>query len=359
MWFVPCEAALVQRHLAPVKSTVRWLPALSDCEVLPGTRAWAAAARRFQHVVHNVLPDLIQAGPIPTGGFFAAFAGFHPLLMMSWGSDVLSFPDEGPAARLITEFALERANMAIADCEVVRERVAAFSGLPLKRIVCLPWGVDLAKFRPKTSALGLRCRLGWNDCKVIISTRSFEPIHGPLVFLNAMEKVLSERDDARVLMLGDGSLRRAVGWFIQEHGLFGKVHLPGQMPEDILPDCFAEADLYVSATNCDGSSISLLQAMACGLPAVVADRYGNKEWVTQGENGWLYPAGDAEPLAQTILQALEDDATRQLAGEANIRIARARADWDKNFARVLTACDELLEGNGKREARNDAQFQNR
>jgi L-malate glycosyltransferase len=359
MWFVPCEAASVQRHLAPAKSAVRWLPALSNSDVSPGTHAWAAAARRFRQVVRNISPDLIHAGPIPTGGFFAAFAGFHPLLMMSWGSDVLSFPDEAPAAQSITEFALQRADMAIADCEAVRKRIAAFSGLPPERVVCLPWGVDHKTFRPKVSALGLRRRLGWSECKVVIGTRAFEPIHGPLVFLEAMKCVLAQRDDVRVLMLGDGSLRRAVEWFIKENELLDKVHFAGQVPENMLPDYFAEADLYVSAASCDGSSISLLQAMACGLPAVVADGYGNKEWVTHGENGWLYAAGDARALAQTILQALEDDAARQLAGKTNIQIARARADWDKNFARVLAAYDQLLVRKDTREARNDAQLQNR
>lgn len=359
MWFLPCEAASVQRNLSPIEGVIRWLPALSESGLSPGTGVWADAARSFRQVIRSVSPDLLHAGPIPTGGFFAAFAGFHPLLMMSWGSDVLSFPDEGPTARRITEFALQRADMAIADCEAVRERIAALGGLLPERIVCLPWGVDHKTFSPRASALGLRHRLGWSGCKIIISTRAFEPIHGPLVFLDAVEKVLSVRDDVRVLMLGDGSLKPAVRWFVQENGLLGKVHLPGQVPEEVLPDYFAEADVYVSATTCDGSSISLLQAMACGLPAVVADRYGNKEWVTHGENGWLYPAGDAEALAQTILQVLEDDSARQLAAELNIQITRTRADWNKNFAQVLAAYDELLGAKESREVRNDAQLQNR
>jgi len=342
MWLLPCEATAARRDLNPLFGEVRWLEPLSGRPISPGTSAWAAAAMRFGQVARSVSPDLIHAGPVPTGGFFAALAGFHPLLMMSWGADVLSFPDESAEARRITEFALQRADMVIADCEAVRDRVAELSGLPLEQIVCLPWGVNLKTFRPKASALNLRKRLGWKDCRVIVSARALEPMHHPLVFIHALKIILAQRSDARFLMLGDGSMRDPVQAFIEEHGLTQRLHLAGQVPESMIPDYFAESDLYVCATACDGSSISLLQAMACGLPAVVVNGYGNKEWISHGENGWLYPAGDSEALARTILRSLADESARELAGQMNMRITQTRADWDKNFARVLSAYEELL-----------------
>lgn len=359
MWVLPCEAAAVQSDLTSVAGGVRWLEPLSERPVLPGTSPWAAAAMRFCQVARSVSPDLIHAGPIPTGGFFAALAGFHPLLMMSWGSDVLSFPDESPLARRITEFALRRADIVIADCEAVRDRVREFSGLAPEQIVCLPWGVNLKTFRRKASTLGLRERLGWSDCKVVVSARTLEPIHNPLVLIDALGIVLAQRRDARFLMLGDGSMKPVVQSLIEKHNLSQRVHLAGRVPENAIVDYFAESDLYVCATECDGSSISLLQAMACGLPAVVVNGYGNKEWIVDGENGWLYPAGDREGLARTILHGLANDSVREAAGQINVRITRERADWEKNFERVLTAYEELLVGADDYEVRENAQLQNR
>lgn len=359
MWVLPCESAAFQSDLTSVTGGVRWLEPLSEQPVLPGTSSWAAAAMRFCQVAHSVSPDLIHAGPIPTGGFFAALAGFHPLLMMSWGSDVLSFPDETPLARRITEFALRRADIVIADCEAVRDRVRAFSGLRPEQIVCLPWGVNLKTFRRKASTLGLRERLGWSDCKVVASARALEPIHNPLVLIDALRIVLAQRSDVRLLMLGDGSMKPVVQSLIEKHTLSQRVHLAGEVPESAIADYFAESDLYVCATGCDGSSISLLQAMACGLPAVVVNGYGNKEWIVDGENGWLYPAGNREALAQTILHGLANDSVREMAGQINIRITRERANWERNFARVLTAYEELLVGADEYEVKDDAQFQNR
>lgn len=359
LWVLPCEAAAVQSDLPSVTGRVRWLEPLSEQPVLPGTSSWAVAAMRFCQVAHSVSPDLIHAGPIPTGGFFAALAGFYPLLMMSWGSDVLSFPDESPLARRITEFALRRADMVIADCKAVRDRVRRFSGLAPEQIVCLPWGVNLRTFRRKASTLGLRERLGWSDSKVVVSARALEPIHNPLVLIDALRIVLAQRSDVRLLMLGDGGMTPVVQSLIEKHNLSQRVHLAGKVPESAIADYFAESDLYVCATGCDGSSISLLQAMACGLPAVAVDGYGNKEWIVDGETGWLYPAGDCVALARAILHGLANDSVRQAAGQLNVRITRERADWEKNFARVLTAYQELLVGADEYEVKDNAQFQNR
>ncbi|HLW81500.1 MAG TPA: glycosyltransferase family 4 protein [Candidatus Acidoferrales bacterium] len=357
IWFVPCEAASVQSDLPRVSGSISWLPPLGRRGVAPGSSAWMAAAGRFRRVVNEVAPDLVNAGPIQTGGFFAALAGFHPLLMMSWGSDVLFVPDQTVRLKGITQFALRRADMVIADCEAVCRRIAEFSGLRSGRIVTLPWGIDLEQFQPKVSALQLRRRLGWEGCKVVISTRSFEPIHGSLIFLEAVKRVLSHASDVRILMLGDGRLRKRVETFIQENELADKVYLAGRVPEEMMPDYFAEANLYVSATHCDGSSISLLQAMGCGLPVVVTKGYGNNEWVTDGENGWLYPAGDASALAAKIMQALRDDASRTVAGRANMQIVRERANWSRNCSRVLEAYDKLL-GNKSAGRMRNAQLQN-
>lgn len=338
---------------------IRRLPALSECKLSPGTKSWAVAIKRFEQIIHEISPDLVHAGPIPLGGYLTALAGFHPALLMSWGSDVLALPNESASAKEIVQFSLQHCDMAIADCEAVRQRMIELGSLPVDQIVTLPWGVDLTVFRPKRSLLGIREKLGWLDFKVIISTRSLDPLHSPLVLLKAMKQVCGVRTDVRVVILGDGSLRSDVECFVQENDLCGRVHLASQVSESLLVDYFAEADLYVSATECDGSSVSLLQAMACGLAPVVADGYGNSEWVKEGENGWLYPAGDDQALAKALVRALADDDARRIAGEANIQIARARADWNRNSPRVLAAYERLLGERRSTEMRDHAQLQNR
>jgi glycosyltransferase involved in cell wall biosynthesis len=63
--------------------------------------------------------------------------------------------------------------------------------------------------------------------------------------------------------------------------------------------------VYISASHSDGTSISLLEAFATGTPVIVPDIPGNREWVTPGENGWLFPDGDVQALASTIMNAVD------------------------------------------------------
>jgi L-malate glycosyltransferase len=77
--------------------------------------------------------------------------------------------------------------------------------------------------------------------------------------------------------------------------------------------------------------------MACGCPVLVSDIPGNREWVTPGENGWLFPPDDPEALAQAILTAVDRRDRLPEMGRSARRLAEQRADWKHNFPRVFEA----------------------
>ncbi len=121
---------------------------------------------------------------------------------------------------------------------------------------------------------------------------------------------------------------------VQEHGLSERVHWGGQVNNLDLPGYYRAADVYLSASRSDGSSVSLMEALACGRPALVSDIPGNREWITPGVQGWLFPDGDANALAEGLLRAVACRAQWPQMGQAARRLAEQRADWSKN-ARLL------------------------
>jgi glycosyltransferase involved in cell wall biosynthesis len=121
-----------------------------------------------------------------------------------------------------------------------------------------------------------------------------------------------------------------------------RVVYAGHVSYDDLPRHYSMADMYLSASHSDGTSISLLEAMACGRPALVSDIPGNREWVQEGVNGWLFPDGDAAALARAILAAVEQRQRLPEMGEAAREIAEQRADWEKNFPELLKAYELAL-----------------
>jgi glycosyltransferase involved in cell wall biosynthesis len=95
------------------------------------------------------------------------------------------------------------------------------------------------------------------------------------------------------------------------------------------------ADLYISPSHVDGSSVSLMEALASGLPCLVSDIPGNKEWIEDGVNGWLFRDGDVDDLTAKILNAIKNRKSFQEIGKVARNTAEERADWKKNFGKLL------------------------
>ena len=348
VWFLPFGKDPFPYEVRPAPLGIHQLPPLTRGSQGRGLLTWILAAARFIRHTRVIRPDLVHAGPVQSGGFLAALLRRYRLLVMSWGSDVLVIPDKSRFLRWLTSFTLRRAHIVVGDCEAVRQKLFSLAKLKPEQVVVFPFGIELARFQSQRSHLDLRRQFDWEGCPVLISTRSFEPSHGTSIFIEAARRVIERHPTTKVLMLGDGSLRPQVEAFISEHALSGRVRLLGQISHDLLPDYFNEADLYVSATYSDGTSISLLEAMACGLPVVVPDAYGNREWVTPGVNGWLYRPGDSEALTASLCEALENVSLRRAMGKKNRAQVCEKADWERNFNELLKAYNRLLGNTGRK-----------
>ena len=305
----------------------------------------------LRRVIKEVQPDIIHAGPIQPVGFMAALSGFHPLMSVSWGSDLLKDAEKNRLYHWMTRFTLARSDMMLGDCQAVQDKAFAF-GLSRERTVIFPWGIDLIRFSPvdtlaseeeRHAAQEFRSRLGWQDNFVVLSLRSWEPIYGVDVMLRGFAQAAQEDSNLRLLMLGGGSLAPMVQRLIEENGLRDRVYLGGQVNQNDLPRMYRAADLYLSASHSDGSSVSLMEALGSGLPVLVSDIPGNREWITTGEQGWLFPDGDDRALAELLLHAAKDTQVLAAMRQASRTCAEQRADWRKNFQKLLKAYGQAQE----------------
>jgi glycosyltransferase involved in cell wall biosynthesis len=263
---------------------------------------------------------------------------------MSWGSDLLVDARISRRMAWITRFTLARSDALVGDCQVVRHAAEGF-GLPAGRCVLFPWGVDLARFSPPepagegalADAALLRKRLGWQDAFVILSLRSWEPVYGVDVVVKGFARAVEQEPRLRLFLLGNGSLAGQVQALIEQHGLREMVSLVGQVSQAALPGFYRAADLYVSASHSDGSSVSLMEALASGLPALVSDIPGNREWIEPGEAGWLFSDGDAEALSAGMLRAAQEPDTLAPMRAAARALAERRANWAENSKQLFKA----------------------
>ncbi len=288
---------------------------------------------KLRSVIRRVQPDLIHAGPIQKTAFLAALSGFQPLVSMSWGSDLLLDADRSLWMRLVTEFTLKRTTVLMGDCEAVRQKASSF-GFPVERFVLFPWGVDLQLFSPGREE-SLRKRIGWEQAFILLCLRAWEPLYGVDVVVKAFIQAAQQIPQLRLILLGSGSLEAELRQILSRHGMMERVYLGGQISNRDLPCFYRAADLYVSASHSDGTSVSLLEALACGKPVVVSDIPGNREWITPGQQGWLFPDGDVDALTARILEAVTMPQQLAVMGVAARQIAQERADWQRNAAKML------------------------
>ena len=295
----------------------------------------------LKRVINEVKPDIIHAGPIQTAAFLSALSGFHPLVSMSWGSDLLVDSNRNRLWNLATRFTLAQTTILLGDCQAVKQKAHSL-GFAAERVVLFPWGIDLTQFKPGPPS-DLIKRLGWQDRFVLLSLRSWEPIYGVDVVVKAFADATLENDDLRLLLLGGGSLAPMVQGLINRYQLSDKIYLGGQVKQADLPSFYRSANLYISASHSDGSSVSLLEALACGVPVLVSDIPGNKEWITPEKEGWLFEDGQDAQLKEGILKAVSQRNQASQISEAAFETAKKRANWDLNFKLLLSAYEKAVQ----------------
>jgi len=295
-----------------------------------------------------IKPDIVHAGPIQSCALMVALLGYRPLVAMSWGSDILVDANRDDFWRWMTLFTLKHSDIFVCDCKAVREKTQTLMPYPDSRIVQFPWGIDLNQAAYDGMRYNPRKHLGWESNFVILSTRSWEPIYGIDVVIRAFSLAYQKDKSLRLFLIGTGTLKDETNRLINSYGLNNVVYTPGRLSQEELLCYYQHADLYLSCSKSDGTSVSLLEAMAMDLPVIVTDIPGNREWIKQDENGWLIPEGDSQLFATALLDARISPEKRIAMGLRNRQIVENRANWKSNFSLLLDAYRKIEEEYGQR-----------
>lgn len=298
---------------------------------------------RFLRLLKKLKPDVLQAGWLLNAGFMAALSGFHPFILVPWGSDVLIEPERNRLFRGMVRYALSRADRLSCDAETVKKKILTLvPSYPEEHITVVPWGIDLNVFHPDAENRGrMRQRLGWEGRKILIMTRYFKPVYGVDIFLKSLPAVRCRHSNLGVLLAGSGPLETELRQLTERLGLNDVVHFTGELASRDLALALQAADLYVTTSFSDGTSVSLLEALACGLPVVTTDVPSLLEWVTERVNGRVVPCGDSNRIAQAVTEILGAPEEAHRMGQRNLEVARERADWERNFSRLESIYQEV------------------
>ena len=295
----------------------------------------------FKRVLNEFKPDIVHTGYVWQVGILAALADFHPHLSMPWGSDILIEPDSSFIKRKLVRKVMNQCDHIQCDAEFVKRKIIKDYKLSENKITVFPWGIDLSLFRKSDKSVArARLHIG-SDKFVVVFNRYLEQVYGINYLLKAFRIFSSDKDDVLLVMLSEGELKNSVLKFITGNRLESKINLIGKVSNFELPGFLNSADIYVSSSLSDGTSLSLLEAMACGLGLVVTDVPAIKEWVS-GENGLVVKKKSSEELAKAIQEYYENRHLIEKHGQKSTEISDERADWDKNYLKLKEIYRKLL-----------------
>jgi glycosyltransferase involved in cell wall biosynthesis len=302
-------------------------PARRIRKLLPTKLAgYAAALGQVKKELRSFGPDVVNAIYAGGYGFIGAQSGYRPFVVSAIGSDMLVDYPSSFVHRLQIEYALKRAALVTTDAESLSNAVA-HAGVKPSRIVEIYFGID-----PSIFNLDGRTERGEGALR-IVSTRNLYTVYGIETLIDAFTS-LRGKIDARLRICGDGPERGALETRVREAGAGDSITFTGRLDPAGIAGELKKADLYVSTSRTDSTSVSLLEAMACGAVPLVTDLEANREWIRDGVSGLFFRTGDAVGLASAMLRIDEDPAIlASMRAEAAATVAN-RGLWLPNMERA-------------------------
>jgi glycosyltransferase involved in cell wall biosynthesis len=316
-------------HTDHFPSTIRYIRMPS---YLPRFMRYLLCVPAVKDLIHQFKPHVVNAHFVPNYGMVAAVAGRKPWVLSTWGSDILTDPLKSPFHKMRTRFVLRRADYVTSDAQVMTDEIASM-GIPNERVLTFPYGVDLERFRPRADPL--------QEGPRILSNRKLTPVYGVTTLIDAFPAVREAFHQATLTVAGDGELRSELLARAERSIARRAIVFVGDVDHARMPALLRDHNLYVSTSLSDTTSVSLLEAMACGLFPIVSDIPANREWIEDGVNGRLVPVQQPMRLAMTIIEVWKDESLRDSAMHANLALVRERAEWHANMRGVRELFERL------------------
>ena len=225
-------------------------------------------------------------------------------------------------------------------------------GVNRAKILYIPNGVDTERFAPNSdSEIGvspkddfgkrlLRRQLGLpTDVLLLGSVGRLDPVKDFPTLLKSFGKLAEQRNDVKLVIVGDGLMRDSLRALTNDLGLQSQVIWLGDRRDiALLLKCF---DVFVQTSIFEGMSNTLLEAMASGIPLIATETGGNPELIQPGVNGALVKVGDVDGLATVLQSYLSDHELRTIQGRMSRSLAKSRFDLSVMAERYSQMYDAL------------------
>lgn len=302
--------ALGLRSIVRAPLLESWLRSVAPDVVHVHSGAWLKAARaarragvqRVVHTAHGLIGDDAEPWYMP--------------FLHRWAARYTDWV--APVSSPLLDYMARRVNIDAAKMRVI------------------PNSVNTQHFRPGPQAGALRKKLRIaSDCLVVGIVARLDPVKNHALLIDAFARVRAQVPAVALVIVGDGPLRGSLESRARSLGIESDVHFVG-VSNDVAA-IYRELDVFVLPSNAEGTSMSILEAMASGVCVVATAVGGTSDLLANGASGMLVPAGNPAALANALTVVLRDGARRRYLADAG----RTRAEERYSEPVMVEAYEEL------------------
>jgi len=239
------------------------------------------------------------------------------------------------------------ADAVTACCEFSANGLAVNDGFDRRRIEIIENGIEVDRYgppsggrKPSVSDLGHGGLRPPARGGVILHVARHHPVKDQATLLRGFALAAPDLPGVTLQMAGDGPLRGDLENLTRELGVADRVQFLGIRSD--IPDLMRSADVFALTSLSEAASLTLLEAMATGLPAVVTDVGGNGEIVRHEQEGLLFPRSDAAGCAVAFKRLFADPAFAERLGDAGRERARERYRLENTVNQYLRLFDRVV-----------------
>ncbi|MDW5562360.1 MAG: glycosyltransferase family 4 protein [Methanomassiliicoccus sp.] len=204
-------------------------------------------------------------------------------------------------------------------------------GIPEEKIAVIHNGIDTGLFRPASPR---------EESEQLLWIGRYTPGKGVRYLIDAFAQLKKDNPRLSLLMVGKGPEKAAIAERVRELGLNGSVIMNDFVPNDELPDIYRRSRAFVLPSIEEGVPRALLEAMACGVPAVCTSLPQLVDIVSGA--GLLVPVRDSRAIAEQLSRILSDDALSARLGEVGTERVRSQYSWDDTVRRTLSYFEGII-----------------
>lgn len=296
-------------------------------------------ASTYRNYLSHWRPDLVHGFEALAFGYATARCNRFPTVLTPFGNDIFDWPRQSVIARYLVKRALRGVDAISTNAPGLETYLQEEYGVDPARVDCFSWGADLEIFQPglvdEARVFGKRFAIP-DDAQVVLSPRKMKPYWGIELIAEAVPEIIRRMGGKIVFVFlrssGDADFEAQLRQRLEDQGYAANVRfVTERLTPDEMAAAFNRANAFISVPKTDLLSCTVMEGVACGCAAVLADLPYYHSRVQEGIDGFYVSEYNAEALADAVQKALSADLGKNAV---NAEETRLQDDWNISVAKM-------------------------